>query len=355
MQQGSYSPRNQQQHSIPKNSPPIERNSPPYPPQQIPRYPEQHVLPYPDQNMASNHYRNVSPHKVKNALPYPNNDLPPSPVQDIPMDQPQYAYDNNHAPRINSVEDPGNPNETRLLIRDNQEELLAYYILKFENPLTRKLFISKVFAIVSVMLGIVATMVTCSYLPTVRNFLENEENNKLIIVSFIAALLAWIIILIMLTCIQCVRKSFPCNFVLLGLNALAIGVIITISTAYIKPFIVVVATLNTFVIVLVIALVARFSKIDVTGIGFIWKFTLFALVITVISSVILFFFGGISLVHNIITAILILITVIYLLIDLQLIMGGKRNAISPEEGVYASIILFTDIINLFLLILSLYK
>jgi FtsH-binding integral membrane protein len=44
----------------------------------------------------------------------------------------------------------------------------------------------------------------------------------------------------------------------------------------------------------------------------------------------------------------------YIVVDTQLMMGGKHKyAIDPEEYVYASLNLYLDIINLFLMILSL--
>ena len=45
---------------------------------------------------------------------------------------------------------------------------------------------------------------------------------------------------------------------------------------------------------------------------------------------------------------------VYLVVDTQLIMGGnKKYSISPEEYVFAALNLYLDIMNLFILILSL--
>ena len=43
---------------------------------------------------------------------------------------------------------------------------------------------------------------------------------------------------------------------------------------------------------------------------------------------------------------------LYLVIDTQMICGGKRYAMSQEDYVYAAIILYLDILNIFLYILQ---
>lgn len=46
---------------------------------------------------------------------------------------------------------------------------------------------------------------------------------------------------------------------------------------------------------------------------------------------------------------------IYLIFDIQMIMGGKHKyAISPEEYIFAALNLYLDIVNIFLFILALF-
>ena len=52
------------------------------------------------------------------------------------------------------------------------------------------------------------------------------------------------------------------------------------------------------------------------------------------------------------SVILALLFSAYLLYDIQLLMGGKQNAISPDEYVYASVQIYVDVIMLFLLFLN---
>ena len=43
---------------------------------------------------------------------------------------------------------------------------------------------------------------------------------------------------------------------------------------------------------------------------------------------------------------------LYLIYDTQLIIGGKKHSISPEEHIYASISLYIDVVYIFLAILG---
>ncbi|CAF2906183.1 unnamed protein product, partial [Rotaria sp. Silwood2] len=45
---------------------------------------------------------------------------------------------------------------------------------------------------------------------------------------------------------------------------------------------------------------------------------------------------------------------IFLAVDTQLIMGGKRHEISAEDHVFASLMLYIDIVYIFLYILTLF-
>jgi len=44
---------------------------------------------------------------------------------------------------------------------------------------------------------------------------------------------------------------------------------------------------------------------------------------------------------------------IFLAVDTQLIMGGKRHEISAEDHVFASVMLYIDVVYIFVFILSL--
>lgn len=50
-----------------------------------------------------------------------------------------------------------------------------------------------------------------------------------------------------------------------------------------------------------------------------------------------------------------LLASLYLIFDLQLIMGGRKCEISPEEYILACVMLYTDIIQIFIYLLEIFS
>ena len=67
----------------------------------------------------------------------------------------------------------------------------------------------------------------------------------------------------------------------------------------------------------------------------------------------LFFLTGSSLLLSVYCTIFAVIYSIYILIDTQLIMGGKRYELSLDNYVFGAVMLYVDIIELFLKLLRL--
>ena len=89
-----------------------------------------------------------------------------------------------------------------------------------------------------------------------------------------------------------------------------------------------------------------------------WDFTLCSGILFV-GVIVLLIFGIVSIcipskVLDLVYATLgALIFSVYLVVDTQLMLGGKHNyAISPEEYIFAALNLYLDIINIFLYILT---
>lgn len=103
------------------------------------------------------------------------------------------------------------------------------------------------------------------------------------------------------------------------------------------------------VLVASLTLYAIFSKSDFT--------TSMAILIVFLTSLIMFFmFMFISWTpfgQTLYCSLGIFVFGLYLVIDTQMIMGGKRFALSMDDYVVAALLLYIDIIQLFLFILSL--
>jgi len=146
------------------------------------------------------------------------------------------------------------------------------------------------------------------------------------------------------------RKKFPHNFICLGIFTLAQSLSLGLITAHYQTKIVVMAIFITAVVCISLTCFAMQTKTDFTiyaGMAFV------ALVVLSLCGFILIFVK-IKMLHVIYSGVGALLFSFFLLIDTQMIMGGNRKEVlSPEEYILAVMMLYMDIINLFLHILSL--
>jgi FtsH-binding integral membrane protein len=71
-------------------------------------------------------------------------------------------------------------------------------------------------------------------------------------------------------------------------------------------------------------------------------------------SLINIFFVRSSMVDLVLSVALSIVYMIYLLIDIQLVMGGKRNNLSLDNYVMGAMIIYVDIISLFIKLLKIF-
>lgn len=158
----------------------------------------------------------------------------------------------------------------------------------------------------------------------------------------------FIVAMITLACCN-IHRSFPCNMIVLGLLTLAQSVTVTFMTAFRSPEIVFYAVLLTAIIVVALTLFAFQTKIDFTvfnGILFV------ATMVLCLFGIVLMFVKS-NPAHLAYSAIAALLFSAYIVIDTQMIVGGKhKNQFSAEDYVLGAVVLYMDIINLFLHILN---
>lgn len=102
---------------------------------------------------------------------------------------------------------------------------------------------------------------------------------------------------------------------------------------------------------LIVSLFSCWTKFDFTKL--IW----IAFICGIVLSITGFFFIGY---HNHARQVLYggagaLVMMLYLAIDTQLIMGGRRYELSEEDYIFGALMLYLDIVNLFLFILRMVK
>ena len=163
----------------------------------------------------------------------------------------------------------------------------------------------------------------------------------------ILALVLAIIVEIIILCNKKLARTVPTNYILLGIFTLCEGYIVAAVASLYQPGIVVASALLTAAAVLGLTLYAYFTKSDFTSgsgilavlagtllmLGILTIFFHSPVLTTIYCSIAVFFFG------------------IYLVVDTQMIIGEKRYEINEEDYIFAAMVLYIDIIQLFLNIL----
>uniref|UniRef100_A0A8C6MS18 Transmembrane BAX inhibitor motif containing 7 n=1 Tax=Mus spicilegus TaxID=10103 RepID=A0A8C6MS18_MUSSI len=217
--------------------------------------------------------------------------------------------------------------------------------IPFENTSIRNDFIMKVFVVLSIQLFITAVIIGI--------FVFCEPVRKWVIAKpwFLYALLPAVMTLILiLACCRDIRRQVPANYILLAFFTILEGLLLGSLSVFYRAEEILWAAGATTVVTLVLTLFALQTK---------WDFTLLNGVMFVFTSVLLIY-GIIALVirsywlHLVYSALGTLLFSIYLVMDVQMMVGGHYHyEINPEEYIFAALNIYVDIISLFIFILDL--
>merc|ERR1712071_110621 len=213
----------------------------------------------------------------------------------------------------------------------------------FSEKSIRLGFIRKVYSIL--MLQLVITFGIMSIFVFINDVRQYSMDHPEI---YYSALGIYIGLALILSCCGDIRRRAPVNIILLGLLTASMGLMLGSIAAYFSVDEVLYAVGICTFICLALTLFTFQTKID---------FTLTAGSLGVLGLNLLIF-GLMAAIWqtqllNITYCVLgTLIFSLYLVVDTQLILGGYRYAISPEEYIFAALILYLDIIQLLLFILQ---
>lgn len=214
----------------------------------------------------------------------------------------------------------------------------------FSEKEVRLGFIRKVYGILLAQIAVtMAIMCLFMYVPGVKEY--SHANPWLMILAMVLTF----VLLIALACCPDVRRSFPTNFILLGLFTVLEAFMLGVTSSHYDTEAVLIAVGITAVVSLGLTIFAFQTKWDFTMMGgILFVFLIVLIVFGLLCAIIQNKYA--SLAYASLGALLFSA---YLVFDTQLMMGGKhRYSISPEEYIFAALNLYLDIINLFLFILS---
>ena len=237
----------------------------------------------------------------------------------------------------------GNEHESDPLINNNKfpSESLANF-----NP--RLGFVRKVYGIICCQLLI--TSIFC-YLGTTSEAYSSFLFSSTGLSFMITAAVLSVILMLTITCCTKVARSVPINYVILGIFTLCESYLVSYCCVMTDPKLVVMAALMTLGVTIALTIYAVTTTTDITYMGG---------ALFIVSCALLFFgifaiFTTNNTVHILYCVFGILFYGFYLIYDTQLIMGNGEYGLTIDDYVIGAVIVYLDIIILFVRILQLLK
>lgn len=221
----------------------------------------------------------------------------------------------------------------------------------FDHKSIRARFVVKVYSILAVQLLVTVAMIGWFVLhqPTKEYFMQTGAP------WLYAALGVGTVVYLVLICVESSRRSFPINFVLLALLTLSWGLVAAVMSARYSTITVMCAAGTTAFSTVVIMLLAKYAPFDITTCGCgLCVLALIHLIVSLVLTLVLGSMGYAGTAALIVAGLGAFLLSLYMLFDLQLIMGGRSAELSPEEYILAAALLYIDIIQLFQYMLILF-
>jgi len=215
--------------------------------------------------------------------------------------------------------------------------------------LDRMAFVRRVFSILFVQLLITFGIVCVfSYVDSVGDFAQNNIALLWTVIIFM------FVFVIALACCQHLARNYPTNIILLGVITLLVSYLLgTVASTYTAES-VVLAILITLIVTIALILFAFQTKIDFTALNGILFVSLIVLILFGILSAIWCSGRSCEILNIVYASIGALIFSIYIVLDTQMIIGGgHKYQFSQDDYVFASLSLYLDVVNLFMMILGL--
>eukprot|EP00931_Biecheleriopsis_adriatica_P080780 TRINITY_DN5412_c0_g1_i1.p1 TRINITY_DN5412_c0_g1~~TRINITY_DN5412_c0_g1_i1.p1 ORF type:complete len:289 (-),score=62.01 TRINITY_DN5412_c0_g1_i1:87-845(-) len=171
----------------------------------------------------------------------------------------------------------------------------------------------------------------------------------------LASIGALVLALGMACCCRQAARTYPTNYLLLGGITVCISIMVGFVTARYNTASVLLALASTSVAFISLTAYAWTTKTDFTEFGGYLGAALSSLIGFGFVMMLFSLFGiAPPFMHTIYALLGTVLFSVYIVYDTQLIAGGKRVELGPDDHVFAALNLYLDIINLFLYLLELF-
>jgi FtsH-binding integral membrane protein len=221
--------------------------------------------------------------------------------------------------------------------------------VNFNDASIRAGFVRKVFMLVTVMLAVVAIMTAIPFFHRdTMLFLRSSPG------FYWLSYGTFLVVYFTLMCCENVRRSSPANLICTAILTLSMGYMTMMITSHFNVESVLMCLTITCLCCGGIVLFSMQTKYDLTSMmGFVAIASMVLLVFGLVAIIGITVFHS-RLMYTIYAGLAALLFMVYLAIDIQMIMGGRKYEISPEDHIFAAIQVFLDIVNIFILLLSLF-
>jgi len=210
-------------------------------------------------------------------------------------------------------------------------------------------FVRKVYGILAIQLLI--TTLICVISMTSPAFATFQAESPGI---FIAAIVLSFVVLIAIFCFKNVAKTVPTNYICLIIFTLCEAYMVSFACSSVgEPKIVIMAAVMTLGMTLSLTIYACTTKKDFTMLGS--SLFVFCTALLLFGIFMGIFHAWSKPLYILYTTLGVIFYGFYLCYDTQLIMGGKENEIDLDDYIIGAIMIYLDVIIIFLKILSLLK
>ncbi|KAH8877551.1 Protein lifeguard 2, partial [Schistosoma japonicum] len=155
-------------------------------------------------------------------------------------------------------------------------------------------------------------------------------------------------------CIE-VRRRYPGNFIALSVFTLAFSYMMATITSFYDTQSVLIAVIITACLCIAISIFAMQTRIDFTKCtSLIFVLSIVFMLTGIAYMIVLAVTGQNRILQVVYGGLGALVFGVYLVFDIQQIVGGRKIELSPEEYIFGALQLYLDVVNLFLSIISLF-
>ncbi|XP_029779286.1 protein lifeguard 1 [Suricata suricatta] len=266
---------------------------------------------------------------------YPQGPYPQSPFPPNPYGQPQaFPAPDPGSPQRGNYHEEGPPS-----YYDNQD----FPATNWDDKSIRQAFIRKVFLVLTLQLSVtLSTVAVFTFVGEVKGFVR--ENVWTYYVSYAV----FFVSLIVLSCCGDFRRKHPWNLVALSILTVSLSYMVGMIASFYDTEAVIMAVGITTAVCFTVVVFSMQTRYDFTSC---MGVLLVSMVVLVIFAILCIFIRN-RILEIVYASLGALLFTCFLAVDTQLLLGNKQLSLSPEEYVFAALNLYTDIINIFLYILT---